>query len=90
MSLNEYHQTAHGFLMRSQKQQVPFRKLYHLLYNVNASKNPIRSISTLAKHWPLDMLDGILPDDLEELKARFKRAQDKNKERKLLAQKATT
>ena len=88
MSLNEYHQASHGFLMRKQKDQVPFRKIYQILYNAN-SKHPVYG-AAISKHWPLDMLDGITVDNIEEMKERFKRAQEANRQRKLLQQKAAS
>jgi len=80
MSLDEYHQTCQGFLMNKQKEQVPARKLYQLLYNVN-SKNGINSIQALSRHWALPLIDGLqLGDDqIDEMKERWEKAKERNK-----------
>lgn len=51
----EYHLYSRGFSLREQIEQVPFRRLWQLLYNVHA-KNQITG-SAIASYWSLPDID---------------------------------
>lgn len=91
MTFDEYHHTCQGYLMSKQKSQVPFRKLYQIIYNAN-SKHPIRSIGALSQHWRLPMVDGLLSSnmDFDEMKSRWDEAKRKKADRERLAKKSIT
>jgi hypothetical protein len=84
MSPDEYNMYAYGYFMRLQVSQVPFRKLYQLLYNVNAARGKqISSIGSLSQHWPLPMVDKesgaiISRDTMQDI---WKRVHTKKRER---------
>lgn len=78
----EYHLFSRGFSLREQIEQVPFRRLWQLLYNVHA-KHPITG-SAIASYWPLPDIDKSIMgmDDMEARKADWAALQEANKERK--------
>lgn len=54
MSVNEYALHAHGYFMRVDRTQEPFRRLYWVLWNTAADeKGKIRSADKLRQTWPL-------------------------------------
>lgn len=88
MTFDEYHQTCQGYLMSKQRGQVPFRKLYQLIYNAN-SKQKIRSIGSLSQHWPLPLVDGHIGVivDMDSMRERWEETKRKKAERDRLAKK---
>lgn len=79
---HEYHLYAQGFALREQITQLPFRRLYQLLYNVN-SKSPIRG-SAIFAHWPLPDIDKQISgmNDIDARKQEWEAAQEANRQRK--------
>lgn len=78
----EYHLYSRGFSLREQIAQVPFRRLWGLLYNVHA-KHQITG-TAIASYWPLPDIDRAIMgmDDMEARKAEFEMHRQANKERK--------
>lgn len=87
MSPDEYNMYCHGYFMRLQVAQVPLRKLYQLLYNVNAARGKqITSLGALSNHWPLPMIDkqNIILSSREQMEEAWRRAHTKKREREKL------
>jgi len=74
--------------MKEQRKQVPARRIYQLLWNAN-SKHPIRGTASLANHWPLPLVDGILDIEIsvEDMEDRWKETVKKKADRDKLAEK---
>lgn len=78
----EYHLYSRGFSLREQIEQVPFRRLWQLLYNVHA-KHQITG-SAIAKYWPLPDIDRSIMgmDDMDSRRAEWALLQEANRDRK--------
>lgn len=78
----EYHLFSRGFSLREQIEQVPFRRLWQLLYNVHAKHQIVGT--AISSYWPLPDIDKSIMgmDDMEARKAEWAVLQDANKARK--------
>lgn len=62
MTVEEYHLCAHGYFLRHNRNQEPFRRLYMLLWNINSGRcDQIRSVESLQRKWPLLTDEGANP-----------------------------
>lgn len=80
MTLKEYNLYAQGCALREQITQLPFRRLYQLIYNVNF-KNPLHG-SAIAQRWPLPDIDKMMIPDEVYMRERMDEALEANRKRK--------
>lgn len=86
MSPDEYNMYCQGYFIRMQRDQLPFRKLYQLIYNVNAPRGKgITSLGSLSNHWPLPLIDrdNTILSSREKMKETWARITSKKEKREL-------
>lgn len=73
--------------------QLPIRKLYQLIYNVNVPRGKqITSAAALYNHWPLPIIDkqSTILSSREQMKEAWSRAHTKKREREKIKNEART
>lgn len=83
MTPYQYNLFAQGCALREQIVQLPLRKIFHLLYNVN-TKNGL-SYDELKQKWPLPDVDKmhVDADQMVEMRDRMRELREANMKRKL-------
>jgi hypothetical protein len=72
-------------MRRQQRDQVPFRKLYHLIYNCNSAKGKGLTSQGMLREWPLKLIDNDQKSEsitLEYAEMKMKKAIENNKRMK--------
>lgn len=82
MTPYQYNLFAQGCALREQYSQLPLRKVFHLLYNVN-TKNGL-SYDELKQRWPLPDIDKmhVDADQMDEMRDRMRELREANLQRK--------
>jgi len=85
MSPDDYHQACQGFIRKRdtdrQLDQIPFRRLYQLIYNCHSKKQVLGN--EIVKMWSIPIVDGMaLSMDSDHMKARWERSKKASAARK--------